>query len=113
MLGWIPGSIDLKQRALEHLAARSNAYAGLTARGKFPDESVVRQWFRSLIWPDGRYICPKYGRDYHHEASHARMPYRCLGCRECFSVKTGAVMAGSPVPLSKWAYAMVYLIARR
>lgn len=36
------------------------------------------------------------------------MPYRCRDCRKYFSVKTGTVMAGSPVPLRKWACA-IYL----
>ena len=36
------------------------------------------------------------------------MPYRCRDCRKYFSVKTGSVMEGSPLPLRKWAYA-IYL----
>ena len=36
------------------------------------------------------------------------MPYRCRDCRKYFSVKTGTVMEGSPIPLRKWAYA-IYL----
>lgn len=73
---------------------------------KFPDEPAARQWFESMVWPDGQRYCPACGSDNTHEASHAKMPYRCRDCHKYFSVKTGTVMAGSPVPLRKWAYAM-------
>ena len=36
------------------------------------------------------------------------MPYRCRDCRKYFSIKTGTLMAGSPLPLLKWMYA-IYL----
>ena len=36
------------------------------------------------------------------------MPYRCRDCTRYFSVKTGTVMAGSPLPLLKWLSA-IYL----
>ena len=73
----------------------------------FPDENVARAWFEGIIWADGR-VCPNCGSDDTHEASHAKMPYRCRACRRYFSVKTGTVMAQSPIPLQKWAYA-IYL----
>ena len=34
------------------------------------------------------------------------MPYWCSDCRSYFSVKTGSVMEGSPLPLRKWVYAI-------
>ncbi len=36
------------------------------------------------------------------------MPYRCGACRKHYSVKTDTLMAGSPLPLLKWVYA-IYL----
>ena len=36
------------------------------------------------------------------------MPYRCRDCKRYFSVKTGTLMAGSPLPVRKWVYA-IYL----
>ena len=36
------------------------------------------------------------------------MPYRCRDCRKYFSIKKETVMAGSPLPLLKWVYA-IYL----
>ena len=73
----------------------------------FPDEDAARRWFELIIWPDGR-VCPNCGSEDTHEASHAKMPYRCRGCKRYFSVKTGTVMTQSPIPLVKWAYA-IYL----
>ena len=75
---------------------------------QFPNEDSAREWFENLLWPDGHRHCPKCGSDNTHECSHAKMPYRCRDCRAYFSVKTGTVMAGSPIPLLKWLYA-IYL----
>ena len=73
----------------------------------FPDEEAARNWFESIIWPDGR-DCPHCGSDDTYEGTHRTMPYRCRDCWKHFSVKTGTVMASSKVPLRKWAYA-IYL----
>ena len=75
---------------------------------KFPNEQAAKQWFESIIWSDGIRGCPKCGSINTHECSHIKMPYRCRDCRKYFSVKTCTVMAGSPLPLLKWAYA-IYL----
>lgn len=74
----------------------------------FPNEQAAREWFEAIIWPGGPQ-CP------HCESMDARpckndkpMPYRCGDCRKHFSVKTGTLMNGSPLPLLKWVYA-IYL----
>ena len=36
------------------------------------------------------------------------MPYRCRECKRYFSVKTGTLIAGSPLPVRKWVLA-IYL----
>ena len=74
----------------------------------FPDEKVAQRWFENILWPNDKRYCPRCGSDDTHEASHLKMPYRCRDCRKYFSVKTGTVMAGSPLPLLKWVYA-IYL----
>ena len=74
----------------------------------FPDEDAARKWFENIIWPDGERKCPRCGSTNTHECSHVKMPYRCRDCRKYFSVKTGTVMADSPIPLLKWVYA-IYL----
>ena len=74
----------------------------------FPDEPAAQAWFESVLWPDGDRFCTRCGSDNTHPAQHAKMPYRCRDCRKYFSVKTGSVMEGSPLPLRKWAWA-IYL----
>ena len=73
---------------------------------KFPNEQAAREWFEGIVWPDGERDCPRCGSFNTHEASHPKMPYRCRDCRKYFSVKTGTVMADSPIPLLKWVYAI-------
>ena len=74
----------------------------------FPDEQTARDWFEGILWPDEIRNCPRCDSTNTHECSHVKMPYRCRDCRKYFSVKTGTVMAGSPLPLLKWVYA-IYL----
>ena len=74
----------------------------------FPDEDAARRWFEDVLWPDGDRYCPRCGSLDTYECSHAKMPYRCRDCRKYFGVKTGTVMAGSPIPLLKWLFA-IYL----
>ena len=74
----------------------------------FPDEQTARDWFEGILWPAGIRNCPRCDSTNTHECSHVKMPYRCRDCRKYFSVKTGTVMAGSPLPLRKWVYA-IYL----
>ena len=74
----------------------------------FPNEESAKDWFEGILWPNGVRYCPHCGSNNTHECSHAKMSYRCRECRKYFSVKTGTVMAGSPLPLLKWLYA-IYL----
>lgn len=74
----------------------------------FPDEAAARKWFEDILWPDGTRLCPRCNSSNTHECCHAKMPYRCRDCRKYFSVKTGTVMADSPIPLLKWVYT-IYL----
>ncbi len=74
----------------------------------FPDEDSARDWFERIMWPENERPCPCCGSLDTHEASHPKMPYRCRDCRKYFSIKTGSVMEGSPLPLRTWLYA-IYL----
>ena len=74
----------------------------------FPNEQAARKWFEKILWPKGERSCPRCQQANTHKCKHARMPYRCRDCRKYFSVKTGTVLAGSPIPLLKWLYA-IYL----
>ncbi len=74
----------------------------------FPTEEAARRWFEEIVWPNGERYCPRCASLDTYRCKHAKMPYRCRDCGKYFSVKTGTVMAGSPLPLRKWAYA-IYL----
>ena len=65
----------------------------------FPDEEKARAWFEAHVWPDGRH-CPRCGSTRTHEASHAKMPYRCTDCRSYFSVenRNGPGRLENPAP---------------
>ena len=74
----------------------------------FPTEDAAREWFESVIWPDGRH-CPKCGSVETREVPNKKpMPYWCKACRSYFSVKTGTALQSSKLPLRKWAIA-IYL----
>lgn len=72
----------------------------------YPDEESARRWFEQLLWSDGKRACPECGSDRTYECSHQTMPYRCRACRRYFSIRTGTVMAASPLSLRKWAFAI-------
>jgi len=75
---------------------------------EFPTEAAARKWFEKIVWPNGNRHCPRCGSLGTYRCRHAKMPYRCRDCGKYFSVKTGTPMAGSPLPLRKWVYA-IYL----
>lgn len=74
----------------------------------FPNEQAAVDWFESIVWADGR-VCGHCGSDNTYAvASGKPMPYRCRACKRYFSIKTGTVMAQSPLGLRQWVYA-IYL----
>ena len=74
----------------------------------FPTEQVAVEWFEAVVWGDERRCGHCGGSDTYVVKSGKPMPYRCRGCRKYFSVKSGTLMAGSPLPVRKWVYA-IYL----
>lgn len=75
----------------------------------FSDEEAVERMFIEARWPEG-VACPECGSlDVHERPTRKPQPFRCRDCRKDFSVKTGTVMHGSNLPLSKWALA-AYLL---
>ena len=72
---------------------------------RFSDEAAVEQEFIEARWPDG-VACPKCASlNVQERPTRKPQPFRCRDCRKDFSVKTGTVMQGSNLPLSKWALA--------
>ena len=74
----------------------------------FPTEEAAVKWCERLLWGEER-ACGHCGSlDTHAVKSGKPMPYRCRDCKRYFGVKTGTLMAGSPLPVRKWVYA-IYL----
>ena len=70
----------------------------------FPNDESVRKWFEAQRLLDGPH-CPHCGSvSVAAVAGLKPMPYRCRDRRTHFSVRTGAAMAESKVPLRKWAF---------
>ena len=71
----------------------------------FGDEAQAEAWFIKQRWPN-RMACPNCGSVNVSERPNRKpMPFHCKDCRQYFSVKTGTVMQGSNLSLSKWAIA--------
>ena len=77
---------------------------------QFSDEREVESMFVRNRWPNG-VACPKCGSvNIQERTTRKPQAYRCRDCRKDFSVKTGTVMQGSNIPLSKWALAAYLMI---
>ncbi len=77
----------------------------IEAAREFSDEKRAERMFVLNRWPNG-VTCPKCGsRNFQARKTRKPQPYRCRDCRKDFSVKTGTVIQGSNIPLSKWAFA--------
>ena len=74
----------------------------------FPNEQTAVEWFETVVWGDERSCGHCDSTDTYAVRSGKPMPYRCRECKRYFSVKTGTLMAGSPLPVRKWVYA-IYL----
>ena len=74
----------------------------------FPTEDSAREWFESVVWPNGRH-CPRCGcTDTKVATKTSGLPYYCHGCHKPFSVKIGTALQKSNVSLRKWVFA-IYL----
>jgi transposase-like protein len=72
----------------------------------FSDEEKARSYLETQRWPDG-VTCPSCGglddvKPLNSKA-HGRGWYYCNGCFKLFTVRVGAVMERSHIPLTKWA----------
>ena len=72
----------------------------------FPDEDASREWFESLIWPNGERCCTRCGSLNTYAVRNQKMPYRCRDCRRYFSAKMGTALEGSKVTYRQWAFAI-------
>ncbi|MGH8230823.1 MAG: IS1595 family transposase, partial [Steroidobacteraceae bacterium] len=76
---------------------------------KFPDETAARKYLENRRW-NGSPACPWCGSVERIQTRKVAGFFRCLACKEDFTVRTATIMERSHIPLDKWLYAM-YLIA--
>ena len=73
---------------------------------RFPDEEAAVRWFKGVVWGSER-ACGHCGSlDTYKVPSGKPLPYRCRDCKHYFSVKTGTLMAQSPLPVRLWIWAL-------
>jgi len=77
----------------------------------FPDQETARTYLEGRLWPKGP-RCPICGLT-DRIGNHSPGLYRCLQCKEAFSVRTGTIFERSHVPLHKWVHAMYLLLTAR
>lgn len=76
---------------------------------RFPTAESARLYLEDRRW-GGHAVCPHCG-EVHRVQVRAKVGYfRCLACKEDFTVRTGTIFERSHVPLDKWLYA-IYLIS--
>jgi transposase-like protein len=76
---------------------------------KFPDAESARLYLEQRRW-GGTPACPHCGLIERIQVRKVAGFYRCLSCKEDFTVRTGTIMERSHIPLDKWLHAM-YLVA--
>jgi len=70
---------------------------------RFDTGARAEAWFIEQRWPSGP-RCPFCASERIYQPPNRKpQPYQCKACRKSFSPKTGTVMHGSKLPLSKWA----------
>jgi transposase-like protein len=76
---------------------------------QFPDETAARTYLEARRWK-GSPTCPHCGNVDRVQVRKVVGYFRCLACKQDFTVRTGTIFERSHIPLDKWLYAM-YLIS--
>lgn len=76
---------------------------------RFPNENAARLYLEGRRWPSGP-VCPHCNNGERVQVRKIAGYFRCLACKEDFTVRTGTIFERSHIPLDKWLYAM-YLIS--
>jgi transposase-like protein len=76
---------------------------------QFPDETAARTYLEARRW-NGTPVCPHCNNVDRIQVRKVVGYFRCLACKQDFTVRTGTIMERSHIPLDKWLYAM-YLIS--
>jgi transposase-like protein len=76
---------------------------------QFPDENAARKYLEARRWK-GEPTCPHCNNSERVQVRKVVGYFRCLACKEDFTVRTGTIFERSHIPLDKWLHAM-YLIS--
>lgn len=83
---------------------------------QFQNEEKAREYLEALRWPDGP-VCPHCGSVGKHYsltgASHRKGLWKCVDCREQFTVTVGTVFERSKVKLNLWLQAVHLVCASK
>jgi transposase-like protein len=73
----------------------------------FKDEQTCQEYFEQIRFQDGEY-CPHCGNMLVYRFKNGKR-FRCAGCKQDFTIKTGTVFGESKISLQKWFIA-IYLL---
>jgi transposase-like protein len=79
---------------------------------KFPNEEAALAYLEQRRWGE-KAACPHCGEAERVQVRKVVGYFRCLSCKEDFTVRTGTIMERSHIPLDKWLYAMYLLSTAR
>ena len=79
---------------------------------RFPDEAAARSYLEHRRW-HGKPVCPHCNSGERVQVRKVVGYFRCLACKEDFTVRTGTIFERSHIPLDKWLYAMYLLSTAR
>lgn len=83
---------------------------------QFQDEDKAREYLEALRWPNGT-VCPHCGSVGKHYAlggaSHRKGLWKCVDCREQFTVTVGTLFERSKVKLHIWLQAVHLICAAK
>jgi transposase-like protein len=76
---------------------------------RFPDERAARLHLEQRRW-HGSPSCPQCKCAERIQARKVEGFYRCLSCKNDFTVRSGTIFERSHVPLDKWLYAIFLMV---
>lgn len=87
----------------------TNEYINLI-KNKYPDADSARRYLESRRWASGP-ICPHCDSAQRIQVRKDKGYYRCLGCAQVFTVRTGTIMSRSHISLENWLYAIFLVLS--
>jgi len=78
---------------------------------RFPTEQSCRDYLEAIRW-NGHITCSRCDSGRIHKFTNGKL-YFCSACRRQFTVKVGTIFEDSHVPLRKWFFAILIIVAHR